>query len=1054
MKPKFRRVATLLLALVVQFTYAQTKTVTGTISDSTGPLPGVGVVIKGTTTGTETDFDGNYTIEAEEGAVLQFTYVGMLNSEQTVGSASSINVTMTEDTEALEEVVVTALGISREKKAVGYAVTTVKGSEIAELEVVNPMAGLQGKVAGLDVTSAPTPGGTQNVMIRGASSFTSNQPLYIVDGVPLTNSQNRAGDSLNDQVDFGSGINSINPNDIENLTVLKGAAATALYGSRAANGVIMITTKNGKKGALQVDFNTSYSISRVGHLAEKQSDFGQGWSAHAALDENGNWGPKYDGIDRVWGNVVDNSQQIKPFSFLEDNIRDFYDYGENIKNAISFSGGNETTTYFLSLSQNSVDGVIPTDSDSYDRYTVATKGSYQGAKLKISSSLNFSNEKTKTVPTGQGNSVLRSLYEIPNDISIVDHKDYNNKFNNLDNYFTPYGVNPYYFLDKSGAEQNKYKFFGKFQFDYDILDNLKATYRFGGDFETSLEETYKAIVAFSEGAINDGSQAAAPGYYREQRRNRVQINHDLMLNYNKALSEDITLNAILGFNANERVYNRLYAEISSIDVPEFHNLNNSLTPATADQEREQRRLVGTYLSADISYKDYLFVNATARNDWSSTLPEGSNSFFYGGVTASFLITDFMRSNDNDTGIFDFGKIRVAYGSTGNDADPYSVYDRYVPAFSAHPGYPNFDDLTFPLNGTNSYMASNQLGNPNLEPEITKEFEVGFETRMLDNRIGVEFSYYNRLTEGLIEQLDLDPSSGYTYIIGNLGDVRNSGIELSMDFVPVRTDDFRWDINWNYAKNTNKVEKLDVSEIQISGFGGGMGIYAVEGMAMGQFKATIPETVLFNGVESVVVDGTGNPQASTDPELLGKDMNEKYRMGMTNTFTYKGFTLSGVLDYRHGGHIYSNTKDYMHWTGSAPESVLNDRNAFLVPNSVVSNGDGTYSENSTPVDPTALHTFYSDGGMAGEGFAIIDRSYLKLRNITLAYNVSSSFCEQLKLSAVRLSVSGSNFLLWTPAENPYIDPETTTFGNDISARFGEFGANPTQEVFTFGMNIKF
>lgn len=1056
MKHKLHRMTVLIFLLVLQFSYSQNQktTISGTVSDDTGPLPGVVVLIKGTKQGTSTDFDGRYSIKAAKGDVLEFSYIGMLTHKKTVGKGSIINVKLTENTEALEEVVVTALGVSKEKKAVGFAMTSVGGAEITETEAINPMTALQGRVSGMDVTTAPGPGATQNVIIRGASSFSNNQPLYIVDGVPLTNEQNRAGDNLNNQADFGSGINAINPNDIENLTVLKGAAATALYGSRAANGVIMITTKNGKEGALQVDFATSYSISRVSQLAEKQSQFGQGWAADAALDENGNWGPAYDGEDRVWGNIVDNSQKIKPFSFLEDNIRDFYDYGENIKNSLSLSGGNEKSTYYLSLSQNSVDGVIPTDSDSYDRYTIATRGTYQGEKLKLSSSLNFSNEKTKTVPTGQGSSVLRSLYEIPNDISIVDHKDYNDKYNNLDNYFTPYGVNPYYILANSAAEQNKYKFFGKFQLDYDIKENLKATYRFGGDFETSLSETNTAIVAFTEDAYNEGSESAAPGTYREERRNRVQINHDLMLNYNKIFNKDIQMSGVLGFNANERVYNRLYSEISSIDVPEFYNLNNSLSPATANQEREKRRLIGAYVSLDFNIKDYLFVNTTARNDWSSTLPIDNNSFFYGGLATSFVLTDFMKTKDIDTGIFDFGKIRVAFGSTGNDAEPYAVYDRYVPGFSDHPGYPKFDNLIFPLNGVNSYMASNQLGNPNLEPEITKEFEIGFEAKMLDKRIGIELSYYDKLTEGLIENLDIDPSSGYNYIVANLGDVRNSGVELRMDFTPVRNDDFTWNINWNYTENNNKVEKLDVGEIQITGFGDGLGIYAIEGMPLGQFKATVPKTVTINGVESIVVDGIGNPQATTDTELIGKDINEDYRMGLTNTFRYKGFTLSGTLDFRSGGYIYSNTKDYMHWTGSSPESVLNDRNAFIIPNSVVDNGDGTYSENSIPVDPTELETFYSNGGFEGEGFSVIDKSYLKLRNVTLAYDVPSNFCEQLKLTSIRLSVTGSNFLLWTPAENPYIDPEATTFGNDISAKFGEFGSNPTQEVFTFGMNIKF
>jgi TonB-linked SusC/RagA family outer membrane protein len=1052
MRTKLNGFLTLLLAFMVQISFAQEKTVTGIVSGASGPLPGVTVIIKGTKIGTQTDFDGNYSINAATGAVLQYSYIGMKTTEQVIGTSNSINIVMQEDAQALDEVVITAMGISKEKKAIGYSMASLGGDEINKSQAVNPMTALQGKVSGLDVSTAPGPGATQNVIIRGASSFGNNQPLYIVDGVPLTNVQSRAGDNLNNQVDFGSGINAINPNDIKNLTVLKGAAATALYGSRAANGIIMITTKKGTNGKLQVNFDSSYGLSRVGRLPEKQTQFGQGWSGDRALDENGNWGAAYDGIDRVWGRIVNNSQQIKPYVYLKNTIRDFYDYGENYKNSLSLAGGNENTDFYFSISHNKVDGVIPTSNDSYERFTVATRGSHTYKNLKISTSLNYSNEKTSSVPSGQGSSVYQSLYEIANDISIVDLKDYtNNPFNAPDNYFTPYGVNPYYVLDNDSAVQDKNKFFGKFQLDYDILDNLKLTYRFGGDIESSIANTHTGIIAFDPSSPNFGSDSETPGSYQELRRQRTQINHDLILNYNTNITESLELNSLIGFNANDRKTSYLSGSISSIDVPGFYNLINSLTPAEANQNEQNRRLVGAYLSVDLNLNNYLYLNLTARNDWSSTLPIENNSFYYGGQTLSFLLTDYLRSKDIDTGVFNFTKFRIAYGTTGNDADPYSVFDRYVSGYSSNPGYPDVDNLTFPLGGVNSYTASNVLGNSKLKPEITREFEIGIENNMFQNRFGFEVSYYNRYTEGLIASLPIDPSSGYTSITSNLGDVRNKGLELNVNLKPIKTDNFTWNINWNYSQNKNKVEKLNVDEVFLSGFGTG-GIYAIEGMPLGQFKFATAQKTIIDGKEYTVVDGNGNPQATTDQKLLNKDINEKYRMGLTNTFTWKGISLTGTLDYRFGGYIYSGTKDYMHWTGSSPESVLNDRNAFLVPNSVTSNGDGTYSENTIPVNPTALHTFYSDGGFNGDDYAVIDRSYLKLRNITLGYDVEKSICEKMNVNSIKLSFTASNFLLWTPKENPYIDPETTTFGNDLGAKFGEFRGNPTNEVYTLGLNI--
>ncbi|WP_345192184.1 SusC/RagA family TonB-linked outer membrane protein [Algibacter agarivorans] len=1052
MKTKFSGILTLLLAFVVQITFAQEKTISGTVSDGSGlPLPGASVIIKGTSSGTSSDFDGNYSISAKQGATLVFSFVGYTTKEIAVGASNTINVTLQEDAEALEEVVVTALGISKQKRTLGYAISEVDGEDINKAQAVNPMTALQGKITGLDVSSAPGPGATQNVIIRGISSFGNVQPMYIIDGVVITNEQNRAGDNLNSQVDFGSGINSINPNDIENITVLKGASSTALYGSRAANGVILITTKSGKSGKMKIDINSSYSINKVGFLSDTQSQFGQGWSGDRALDENGNWGAAYDGVDRVWGNIVNNSQKIKPYVYLKNNIRDFYEDGGNSKNSISLSGGNDTNTYFLSLSQNTVDGVVPTDNDSYSRYTLSTKATHKTEKFKFTSVINFSKEKTNAIPSGQGTSLNRSLREIANDISIIDLKDYNDPFNNLDNYFTPYGVNPYFILNNDGASQNKNKFFGKFEVEYNVLDDVSLMYRFSGDYETSTANTHTGIIAFTPDSYNDGASATTPGSYRQTKRNRTQTSHDIMATYNKSINENIDFSTIAGLNVNERSYDWLYGDISSIDIPGFYDLNNSLTPATSDQYREKRRLIGTYISADLSYKDFIYLNATARNDWSSTLPQGSNSFFYGGLNASFILTNLFE----DTGVFDFSKLRIGYGSTGLDADVYNVADRYVTGASSSPNFPDVDDLTFPLNGVNSYTASNRLGNPNLTPEITTEFEVGIENRLFKNRLGIEFSYYNRFTDGLISQLDLDPSSGYDFIIANLGDIRNKGYEIAIDVTPIRTDNFKWTVSWNYSENKNKVEKLDVDEIQLTGFGDGNGIYAIEGMPIGQYKFTTAKMVDANGdgVLRTVVDGNGNPQQTTDPELLGKDIHEKYRMGLTNTVIWKGLSLTGTLDFRYGGHIYSGTKDYLHWTGSSVESVANDRNAFIIPNSVIDNGDGTYSENNIPVDPTALHTFYSNGGFDGDSYAVIDKSYLKLRNVTLAYSLPEKFISKLNLTSVNFSFTASNFLLWKHKDNPYIDPETTTFGNNVDAKFGEYNGNPTNEVYTVGLNIQ-
>jgi TonB-linked SusC/RagA family outer membrane protein len=1056
---------TVLLAFFVflgfQALMAQSVQISGNVTSAEdgGPLPGVSVVVKGTTIGTITDAKGDYTLSVPQSATaVVFSFIGYEDNEVAVSGQTTINVVMELSSTELDEVVVTALGISRDKKSLGYASTSVSGDEIADSRVDNPMLALQGRVTGIDIESAPGPGATKNVIIRGASSFGANQPLYVVDGVPFINQQNRAGDNLNFGVDFGSGINAINPNDIENLTVLKGAAATALYGSRAANGVVLITTKSGKNtnGKMKVDYSGSFSLSRIGRIPERQDQFGQGWSGYHALDENGNWGSKYTGEDRVYGFVIDNSQMIKPYSFVESRVRDFYDYGQSYNNSLSLSGGNETTNYYMSVSSNNVDGVYPGAVDVYDRYTISTRGEHQWDKLKISSSVNYANETNIGVPSGQGNTVFRSLWEIAEDYSVVDMKDYNNKFWNMDNYFTPYGVNPYWSLANNGSNQKKNKVFGKIQLDYSLTDNLRAMYRFGGDYENTLSEAWIAKIKFTPGAPSFNGQTEDPGSYNLQARDRYETNHEAFLNYSYSFS-NFDFNALIGINANERGYKRIGGNVSPLDVDGYYNLSNGTSPATSTMSISKRRLLGIFGTVNLAYDNLLFLNLTARRDKSSTLPEDNNSYYYPGATLSFAVSELLKKGGMAPAALDFAKIRVAYGKTGNDAGPYQIFPTYVQSYANNPGFPNVDDLLFPFNGINAWAVSNQLGNLDLKPEFTYEFETGIEMYFYKNRLGLELSYYNKLTEGLIAVQPLDPSSGFTNIVNNIGDVSNKGIEALISISPVRTSNFDWTFNVNYSQNKNNVEKLAEGEVFLGGFGG-VGIVAVEGKELGMFKTQIAQVVMIDGVEHPVVDGVGMPISTPDEVVTDKSINEKFRAGFTNTFTYKGLSLSATVDLRYGGYIYSYQKDYMGWTGSGPETVYNDRNPFVIPNSVKEILEGGvvtgYEENTVPVATQNLHTFYSNGGFERNDNFIIDRSYLKLREVRLGYSFPSSLASKLKVASLKASLVAGNILLWTPVENQYIDPETTTFGNDISAKFGEFGGGPTNQLYTVGLSVTF
>ena len=1045
------------LLLGASLAQAQTVRVSGTVTgaDDGMPLPGVSVIVKGTTTGAATDMDGKYSLNVPENATLVFSYIGYATQEVALAGRTTVDVALDPAAEDIGEVVITALGISREKKAIGYAAQTFGGEEIAAAATSNPMTALQGRIAGVEITNPAGPGSTQNVIIRGASSFSSNQPLYIIDGVPITNASN-ASTGINNTVDFGSGMNALNPDDIESMTTLIGAAATALYGSRAANGVVMITTKKGKNtaGKIKVSYDGNITLSRVGRLPLEQTDFGQGWSGDRALDENGNWGARYDGKNRVWGNIIDGAQQVKPYKYLPNHIRDFYDTGINYKNSLSLMGGNETTNYYVSMSQNSMDGVIPTDNDSYKRYTIATRGGHKGKYVQVNSSINYSFENTKAVAAGQGVSMFRSLREIANDISIVDLKDYKkNPFNTLDGYFTPYGINPWFFLNEFGNYQKKNKIFGGAQVDITPIEKLRLTYRFGGDYENARSDRHRSIIAFDPEGFNSSSSSTDAGWYQNEWVERTQVNHDFMINYDWNITDKLGLNATAGLNINDRQNRWITAEISSVDVAGFYHLSNSLSPSTSTQEIRHRRVMGIYGNFDFNWDSYLFLTVTARNDWSSTLPLNANSYFYPGATLSFLITDFLDKQGTSLGPIDFAKVRIAYGRTGNDAAMYRVYDTFTAATAANPAFPSVDNLSFPLNGVNSYTVLNTKGNGNLKPELTDEFELGAELKFFDNRLGLDVSYYNKMTKGMIANIPLDPSTGYTAQQANLGDLRNKGIELTLSATPVRSDNFTWNISYNFTKNVNRMVKLDVAEVNLSGFGGAA-IYAIEGMSLGQFKTDKTATVELNGKEYTLVDGSGNPVATADDVILNKDINNKFTMGLTNSINLFGVNLGATLDFRYGGYMYSYTKDYMYWTGSGPESVYNSREPFVVPNSVVQDANGNYVENTTPVDPTALHTFYSNGGLQRTDWSIIDRSFLKLRNVSVSYNLPKSLCEKLSVDGITLSFNANNFLLWTPNENCYVDPEVTTWGSDVQAKFGEFGSNPTEHYYTFGLNLKF
>ncbi len=1052
---------TLLLALCVQLGFAQSRTITGIVksSESGETLPGVAILEKGTRNGTSTDFDGKFTIILSGTSnVLVFQAIGMAPKEVEVGTETFISVQMETADEQLDEVVVTALGAEREKRSLGYSTSVVDGDELTKSGDRSAITSLQGKVAGVNITNSGTPGASTRVIIRGAQSATQgNQPLYVVDGVPIYNAAANAT-QLEGSYDFGNGANNINPEDIENVSVLKGASATALYGSRAANGVILITTKKGGAASGKKAFGISYAgnvtFSSPIHLPTLQNTYGQGWDGTHILDENGSWGPLYDGRDRVWGRVVDNSQLLKPYVAQEDNLSDFFERGVSFQNSVSFNTGDENSSYYASFSNINSDGVFPTDVDSYKRNTIALRGSERKGIFSISGSFNLSDVNGSSVPSGQGPTVYNNIMQIPRDLSIVDMQNYNSQFYNIDNYFTSYGViNPYYTLNEFGSKYEGSKIFGGLEAGVDLTTWATLNYRFGYDYTTDMYNVWEAIIAPTPGSPNAGSSIEDGGSVRQRSVNRRQLNHDIMLNLRHDFSPDLKLTGLIGLNINERQYTDVDAYVSDLDIPGFYDLSNSATPIgpapgkTNVEDEMLRRYMGLYAQGSFDYKNYLFLDLTVRNDWSSTLPIDNNSYFYYGANLSWVFTDQLEIKSK---IFNYGKLRIGYGTTGNDADPYVVLPTFISTSVQQP----FRDYNAPVGGTNFFEVSNRLGSPDLQPEITSEFEIGGEFRFFTGRVTLDLTYYNRVTTDLILDVPTASESGYDVVTQNVGEIENKGIEALIDIAILRNDDFKglkWNLQANFSNNKNNVNKLnnDLKKVELGGLST-TGYVMVEGQPMGVFESTVPKYQ--PGTNNMVVDANGVPVSASTKQFIGNSQYD-YILGITNRFQYKGVSLEFTFDIRQGGKMFSRTADITNFTGNGVKTMYNDRRPFIVPGSVqeIPNGDGTfsYTENTTIIDQEHIDDYHRADAL--DPMYVIDKSFVKLREIVLAYQLPKSTLEKSPFSAVSFSIFARNLFVWTPVDNQFVDPEVTTFGNDIQADFGEFSANPS--VRTYGVGLK-
>ena len=1063
-----------LLFMSIGLATAQTLTVTGTVvSESDGqPVAGAYVLVNGTTLGTITDAEGRFGIREvpADAKEIIVTFLGMSTASAPV-QAEPLKIVMHEDVTYLEETIVTAMGISRSEKAIGYAATKVDGDEIAASRNANALDALQGKVAGLQIQATSSdPGSANSVTIRGFSSInSSNQPLYVVDGVPLQNSTlTSQGHSIST-----AGIANIAPDDIASMTILKGAAATALYGSRASNGVIVITTKTGTKEDgrnFTLSYNGGMQIRQVSLLPEMQNKWGQGWNGAQTFIENGSWGPAFDGSLQVYGPIWNNSQKYHTYDSKVKNVREFFDLGISHNHNVSLSGVSKdrSMTYYLSYSHTSDNGIMPTDKDAYKRNTISMRNTYDAAKwLKVSSSFNFANSATDIVGSYQGTSVIDGLLEMPRDMSIVDLKDLSDPFNTPEAYLTPYGItNPYWAMENNYNHTDSKQMFGKIQADFKPWEFLTFTYRFGFDY---MDYDYKSgtpQIELDDALINEdygyapsemnGNGSVYNRYYRS-----VDLNHDFMVNFSKTFAEKLDVNVVAGVNVWERSYT--YMDGATEDLT-FHtgfwDLSNGSTKSTLAETQMKRRLIGLFGDVTIGWDNMLFLNLTARNDWSSTLPIGNNNYFYPGATLSWVFTELFPND-----VLTFGKARLAYGKTGNDAGAYMTSANFVQGYAN--GYYQSDIIAFPMNGTNAFLSSSTIGSSSLRPEMTSEFEVGLNLQFFDGRIGLDAAYYNRTTSDQIFTLPVDPATGYSSMVTNFGQVRNRGVELLLSTTPVHTRNFRWDLDVNFALNRNKVltmpESLEGGKVTINGFSAGddaVYMYAEVGKPLGTLYTYLPQTVTDENSPyfgAPVVDAHGQPVLGEEVEFTGCDVNHKWTGGVTTSFSFYGVTLSATLDARVGGTMFSRTKNLMQFTGNSVITAYNDRRPFIIPNSVVDAGDGTYVPNTVPIQQTdgSYQDYFNLYGWGNGGTAyLLDRSFAKLRNVSVTWDLPRKWLKKAHIAGLSVSAFVNNAFVWTASDNYYVDPETTTEGTDLGGAFGELYTNPSCRIYGFNLNVKF
>ena len=1059
MKNRLHFITTLLLVLVMQFSFAQSSTITGTVTDGSMSLPGASVLVKGTSNGAATDFDGNFSITAEVGSVLIISYTGYTTVE-VIATKDPLTIVLKEDAEQLNEVIVTALGISREKRSLGYAAEDIKPEKLGISSESNVVNLLSGQAAGVQVTGSSSIGGSSRIIIRGISSLSgNNQPLFVVDGTPMLNNSINSGDDSGR--DYGNGVSDLNPDDIESLTVLKGANASALYGSRAANGVVLITTKKGTKNSgLGISFSQSIDFGKVYGLPNYQNEYGGGKTGFQ--DYNGELIPDYS-TDESWGPKLDGTLVRQAYSWFPDdpdygkatpwvahpnNVKDFFETAINKKTSFSISGGGDHGSSRLSYTKLDQEGVVP--NSSLARHSINLSHSTNVTdKLTVGANLTYTNTYVKGRPTfgssGSGGSEGRGIDSpfrmfnqwFQRQVDIDRLKNYSSEYaSNITwnitsptNLKSKYWDNPYFTLNENYSEDWKNRIFGNVFVKYQITENISAELNARTDFYTLRTEA--RIVKGSNGSLFNG------GEYQEGLRKLQENNYDALLRYSKDFSDDLSFTLNVGASRRDYSSHRNSGiTVGGLSSP-IYSIESSVDRPLITDKNYTKRVNSVYSSFSIGYKDLLYVDGSLRGDWSSTLPDGNNAYQYPSVNGSFIFSNLIDSN-----ILDYGKIRGGWSKVGNDTDPYQL----VNTFSQGTGYGSL-----PL-----YNVSNSFKNSNLKPEQTFSTEFGFDLKLL-KMVDLSFTYYSNYTENQIMTLPVTPTSGYSSLKINAGKLSNKGVEVSLGLKPFRSENgFNWSLSGNFGKNTSTVDELysdnsgnEITSVVINDAKSHALVTAEVGEPYGTFVVTGFERndqgERLVGSNGKFLKVRGVKKGSYLPDWTG---------GLYNNFSYKNVSLSVNIAIQKGGLIYSHTNRTGHRAGLFAETVGLNAQGNPKRDPVANGGgvlaQGVLADGSPNTTYREALSYFKDLDDFYENF-LYDASFIKLRDVALTYNVPSKLISKTPFKMIGLSLYGRNLAI-LHKNAPNIDPETTYGAGNLQGI--ENGSTPPIRSFGMKLNLKF